>query len=310
MRLSALPTPSRPLFRWGWVWLGLCLTLLAGCGERPAARLPAYAAEPAAGAKTVWALAVHPLHNPGLLQDLYGPVIEAVNARLSGIELRLEASGSYALYEDKLRAAGPELALPNPYQTVRSRDWGYRVVAKVAGDEDFHGLVLRRRGWQPPPPGQPIVVSCPALSALAACMLPRWQLHQDGLDARHPIEVRVVGSQESSILHVAQGLVDLGLTWPPPWRLFQGREPDLAAGLEVHRRTPALTNNGVVARQDLDPQRVEAVVQALVALAAETEGQRRLAAAGLAGFERADDGAYDGVRRFLQDYERVFGSLP
>lgn len=283
---------------------------LGGCGERTPAQLPDYSATPPVAEKAVWVLAVHPLHNPGLLQELYGPLLAWANARLPDLMLRLEASNDYGHFEAKLRARGPELVLPNPYQTVQARDWGYRVVAKVAGDDDFHGLVLRRKGWRPPPPGQPIVVSCPSLSALAACMLPRWQLHVDGLDATHPIEVRVVGSQESSILNVAQGLVDLGLTWPPPWRLFQGREPTQAAGLEVDRRSMALINNGVMAREDLDPQQVLRVVQALQDLSADDEGRRRLAAAGIAGFESADNATYDRVEGFLRDYERVFGRLP
>lgn len=303
----------RPLTRPGRWLVAFLLGVaawLTGCGERTPTHLPDYAATPPASEKTVWVLAVHPLHNPGLLQELYGPLLVWANARLPDLMLRLEASNDYGHFETKLRERGPELVLPNPYQTVQARDWGYRVVAKVAGDDDFHGLVLRRKGWRPPPAGQPIVVSCPSLTALAACMLPRWQLHLDGLDATHPIEVRVVGSQESSILNVAQGLVDLGLTWPPPWRLFQAREPAQAAGLEVDRRSMALINNGVMAREDLDPQQVQRVVQALQDLSADEEGRRRLAAAGIAGFEPADNATYDGVEGFLRDYQQVFGRLP
>lgn len=295
----------------GRMVLGLCLPIvLVGCERPPAAQLPDYGPRPAMAGKAQWVLAVHPLHNPALLHERYGPLVDWANARLADVELRLEASSDYAHFESKLRGREPELALPNPYQTVQALAWGYHVVGKVSGDEDFHGLVLSRRGWQPPAPGEPIRVSCPALTALAACMLPRWQLHQEGLDRKHRLKIEVVGSQESSILNVAQGLVDLAFTWPPPWRLFQQREPAVAATLEVYRRTPALVNNGLVARDDLDPRTVAAVVQALVDLAQDPEGRRRLQQAGLAGFERADDERYEPVRRFLRDYERAFGSLP
>lgn len=286
------------------------LATMAACDRRPPAHLPEYGAQPASSGRATWALAVHPLHSPALLHERYGPLLEWANARLSDVELRLEASSDYPHFESKLRARGPELALPNPYQTVQALAWGYHVIGKVQGDEDFHGLMLRRRGWQPPPPGEPIRVSCPALTALAACMLPRWQLHQDGLDRTHRIKLEVVGSQESSILNVAHGMVDLGFTWPPPWRLFQQREPALAATLEVHRRTPALVNNGLVARDDLDARQVAAVLQALLDLGQDPEGRRRLQQAGLAGFERADDSRYEPVRQFLRDYERIFGGLP
>ncbi|MCS6810249.1 MAG: PhnD/SsuA/transferrin family substrate-binding protein [Tepidimonas sp.] len=308
-----------PAQGWGARIVGLCrlgllggvLLVLAACQRTdPDVQLPAYGERPAPGSKLLWTLAVHPLHNPVTLHERYGPLLEWANARLADVELRLEASSDYAHFEAKLRMRQPELALPNPYQTVRALPWGYHVVGKVSGDEDFHGLVLRRRGWQLPPPGSVIRISCPALTALAGCMLPRWQLHRDGLDRTHRLKIEVVGSQESSILNVAHGLVDLALTWPPPWRLFQQREPKLAATLEVDRRTPALVNNALVARDDLDPQRVAQVVQALVDLARDPEGQRRLAQAGLQGFERANDARYEPVRVFLREYERVFGSLP
>jgi len=122
--------------------------------------------------------------------------------------------------------------------------------------------------------------------------------------------VREVGSQESSILNVAQGLVDLGMTWPPPWRLFQAQYPTIAQDLEVAWRTPPLVNNGIVARADLDPRLVQAVVAALLDVASDEEGRRRLAQAGLSGFESADERRYEPVRAFLQQYTQVFGERP
>ena len=44
----------------------------------------------------VWRFAVHPLHNPGLLQQRYGSLIEWVNVRLSGVQLQLKALGDCA----------------------------------------------------------------------------------------------------------------------------------------------------------------------------------------------------------------------
>lgn len=291
--------------------LALCLALL-GCDPKPATQMPEYASRPAnrAGDKATWVLAVHPLHNPELLHERYGPLLQWANLRLDDVELRLEASIDYPQFETKLRSRIPELALPNPYQVVQAQQWGYHVVAKVAGDDDFRGLILRRRGAAMPAPGEPLRVSCPALTALAGCMMPRWQLHQEGLDRTYRVKIEVVGSQESSILNVAQGLVDLAFTWPPPWRLFQQREPAIAAELEVYRSTEPLVNNGLVARDDLDPRRVVRVVQALVELARDPQGQRLLQAAGLQGFEPADERAYEPVRRFMQAYQQAFGALP
>lgn len=290
----------------------LVVTLLSGCADdAQVTQRPEYARAEAMPKVRHLSFGVHPLHNPGRLMALYGPIIEALNASIPDVAIRLEASRDYADYERKLRERTLDLALPNPYQTVAVAAPAYRVFGKVSGDEDFHGLILRRRDS---PVRQPLdlrgaTFSCPSRTAVAACMLPLLHLRAAGLDVARELEVRSVGSQESSILNVARGLVDAGATWPPPWRSFQKDYPELAAQLEVAWVTENLPNNSLMARADLEPELVERVAQFLFGLSASEEGRRLLVNAEIAGFEPATGARYAPVQAMLARYVELIGPI-
>jgi phosphonate transport system substrate-binding protein len=185
--------------------LGLVLPLiLAACGSEDASpTLPTYSATPPKPMVPVLMLGVHPLHNPAKFLETYGPIVEPLNTTIPEVEIRLEASRDYAEFERKLKQRQLELALPNPYQTVTATQHGYRIFAKVKGDEDFHGLILVRKQQGSPQNVSDLrgkTLSCPALTTLAACMLPLAHLQAEGLDVKHDLKIIAVGSQESSIL--------------------------------------------------------------------------------------------------------------
>lgn len=282
----------------------LALVLVA-CNKEPARYEPAYADKPLVAEEQVLVFAVHPLHNPQKLASLYQPLVDHVNAKLPNVKLRLEASSSYAAFEDKLRRREVHVALPNPYQTVIAEPWGYRVVAKAANDADFRGIILVRKDRRIERAtdlrGQ--AISFPAPTALAATLLPQRWLHDQGLDLKG-VDLRYVGTQESSILNVALGETAAGATSPQAWRSFQGDQPDLAAQLTVKWETHALVNNSIMVRDDVDPAIAQSMREALVALPEDDAGRQVLRRLEISGFEAADSRTYDAVRDFLRDFER------
>lgn len=285
----------------------------AGCrsDERVAVR-PQYLQTGEAQQRPRLSFGVHPLHNPVRLMAMYGPIVKALNSALPEFDIHLEASLDYADYERKLRGGTLAFALPNPYQTVVVAAPGYRVFGKVARDDDFHGLILRRKdngGLRVPADLLGKTFSCPSRTAVAACMLPLMYLQQGGLDVARGLTVTSVGSQESSILNVVRGMVDAGATWPPPWRAFQREHPELASQLEVAWRTDSLPNNSLMARSDMDPALVKRVAQVLFSLSATEEGRRLLAGAEIAGFEPASEDTYAPVSVFLRRYAELIGPL-
>lgn len=302
--------PVNPLRR-RWLILAAGTTLLTACkGQEKGVYTPEFGPAPAEQEK-VYRFGVHPLHNPRRLFEVYGPLLDYLSRTIPIANFRLEASRDYAEYDRKLRERHFDFALPNPYQTLKALERGYRVFAKMGDDHNFRGIILIRKdsGIQRVTDLRGKAVSYPAPTALAATMLPQHYLHTHGLDINQDIENRYVGSQESSILNVYQGHTAAGATWPPPWQALVRERPELAEALEVKWQTESLPNNSLVARDDVPEAVVTALRTELLRLQEHPEGQALLARLPLSRFEAADDMTYQPVRTFIQNFSATVRPL-
>lgn len=286
--------------------LSLMIFFLSGCDRDAEVRyIPLYS-EIAPLSKNIYIFGIHPLHNPTRLFEVYQPLLNYINARLKGAELRLEASRNYAAYDKKLFGGHFHFSLPNPYQTVTSTGHGYKIFGKMGDDKDFRGIILVRRDsdieYVSDLKGK--IVSYPAPTALAATMMPQWFLHTHGIDIDHDITNDYVGSQESSIMNVYLGRSAAASTWPPPWRAFIKERPEIAEKVMVKWQTAALPNNGLVVRKDVPKAIVDVVSSIIFSLHTHPEGMKILEAMELSRYEVADDETYAPVRRFLKRFER------
>jgi phosphonate transport system substrate-binding protein len=286
----------------------LTLGILSGCGrEPPPSAGPRYSDKPAAEAKEVYRLAIHPLHNPEKLFSVYQPLVDDLNQHLgNGHRFVLEASRDYQEFERKYRNQEAEFILPNPWQTLDAMKTGYQVIATAGDNADFKGIFIVRKdsGITTPADLRGKVVSYPSHTALAACVMPQYYLHQRGIDVNHDITNHYVGSQESSIMNAYLRESAAGATWPPPWRLFQRDHPREAAELKVIWETPPLMNNSVMARNDVPAAVREGVRLRLLELDKTPEGRRILAGAETARFHPANDASYQPVRDFVAIFEK------
>ena len=288
--------------------------VLAACGGWPdtdstvnaAASGPRYATAPADRRGRAYRLAVHPLHNPVKLQRAYQPLIDHLQHELPELRFQLEASRDYAAFERKLQADGPELLLPNPWQTLKAMQAGYSVIAMAGDPEDFRGLILVRRdgGIQRPADLVGQQVSCPSPTALAACIMPQYFLQQQGVRVGRDFTSLYVGSQESSILSVYHRRAAAAATWPPPWRAFQLEHPIEAAELKVMWQTAPLLNNSVMVRGDVPTEVRGRLRCVLLALNDSAGGRHVLSARQTARFFDADDQRYEQVRDYVARFER------
>lgn len=294
------------------LFLGLVAVVLIACGQNEADKqsLPQFTATSPAGVKE-YIFAIHPLHNPARLFEIYGPLVDYLNRNIPEAVFKLEASRNYEEFEKKLYARKPDFALPNPYQTLNSLRYGYHVIAKMGDDYKFTGVILVRRdsGIEKVSDLKGKKVSYPALTALAATMMPQYFFQTHGLDVNRDIENLYVGSQESSIMNVYLGNVAAGATWPLPWEAFQKEHPDKARELEVKWETEPLINNGVVARDDVPRPLARRVAQLLDTLHTTEEGKAILARMPLSRFELADDRRYHVIESFLHKFSRAVRPL-
>jgi phosphonate transport system substrate-binding protein len=310
MTPNDMRTAGSPLKKIGLrALLGFCavLPLLggAGCKDKAAVAGPVYAPQSAYKNDRNFAFAVHPLYNPVKLNEVYQPLILELDARIPNATFDLEASRNYAEYEAKIRARKPEVLLPNPWQTLLAMKSGYHVIAMAGDPLDFKGIFIVRKDS---PVKQPIdlkgkAVSYPAPTALAACIMPQYFLHQHGINVKKDLLNKYVGSQDSSIMNVFLGLTAAAATWPPPWRAFQKENPEKAADLKVIWETEPLINNAVMARDDLPAEVQSALAGMLTHLHETPEGRKALDSAGIDRFRPATDRDYQIVRDFVATFE-------
>lgn len=256
-------------------------------------------------------IGIHPLHNPERLHSIFSPLAEYLSQKIPNARFKIEASRNYAEFDRKLYAGEFAIALPNPYQTVNSLKHGYKVFGKMGDDENFRGIILVRKdsGIKEVADLKGKAVSFPAPTALAATMMPQYYLQTNGLNIKQDIEIRYVGSQESSIMDVYLGNVAAAATWPPPWRLLSKERPELAAELYPIWQTASLPNNALVARGDVAPEVIAKVGKELFTLHENPQGRGILAAMGLSQFEEAEDKDYDPVLVFLEKYADALKGL-
>lgn len=285
---------------------GIALLLLAACERAPDEQALRYSATPPTESRPVYRLAIHPLHNPKKLAEAYQPLITYLDRVIPEVRIELEASRDYQSYETKFRARAPQLLLPNPWQTLEAMKSGYHVIAMAGDAEDFRGIFIVRRDSAIATPAdlKGKTVAYPSPTALAACIMPQYFLHQHGVDVNRDINNVYVGSQESSIMNVYLRQADAGATWPLPWRLFERDHPTEAAQLQVIWQTPSLLNNSLMVRDDTPPAIAHQLQQALLGLTDSQEGQAILDAMSTARFHRADDATYRPVSDYITNFER------
>lgn len=291
----------RTIKRWGML---LATALLTGCGGQEQAPLqPEFSARPASDSR-VYVVGIHPLHNPKRLFEVYSPIIKHIEAHIPGSTFRLEASRNYDEFDKKLYSGHFDFAMPNPYQTVRSLKHGYRVFGKMGDDDNFRGIILVRKdsGIRKVTDLKGKKVAYPAVTALAATMMPQYYLHTHGLDVNRDIENLYVGSQESSIMNVLRGHVAAAATWPVPWKTFSKENPELAQQLEIKWQTGTLPNNGWVARKDIAPELVASFATQLFDLNTHAQGREMLARLQISRFEAASDVTYQPVIEYLNEF--------
>lgn len=283
------------------------LLLAMACGQEPENLGPKYqAADSKRDSQPRYRFAVHPLHNPAKLMQQYQPLLDYLNSKLTNAELGLEASRDYADYESKIMQGRPDILLPNPWQTLQAMDKGYEVIAMAGDPDDFKGVFIIRNDS---PIRDPLdlkgkSVSYPAPTALAACVMPQYYLHEHGIDINTDIENQYVGSQESAIMNAYIGKTAAAATWPPPWREFHKDHPEEAKQLKLIWETKPLINNSVMVRKDIPGVLKQQLRIHLIALKNTDEGRSILQRMETTAFYKADDATYDVIRQYVARFEQ------
>ncbi|MEW5892569.1 MAG: PhnD/SsuA/transferrin family substrate-binding protein [Pseudomonadota bacterium] len=256
----------------------------------------------------VYSFAPHPYLTPKELYAAYEPIMRYLERKIPGAKFQVETSTDYADYEAKIASRRFHFGLPNPYQTVLSLGHGYHVIAKMAPDEDFRGLMVVRKDRKPRQPGdlagQPLCFPSP--TAVAATMLPLLYLHDHGLNLKES-PIKYVGSPASAIMHVYTGDAAACGVSIRHWRIWRQDNADKASELDTLWLTGSLPHNSVIARDDVPANLARQVGAALIAMDKDPQLDQTQFRAGQSHFEPANDATYKVMAQFLKRYDEAIG---
>lgn len=289
----------------------LALTLLSGCERNNTEKYqPDYSSNSPFTHK-VYIFGVHPQRNPKKLHEVFGPMVDYLNQQLPDVRFIFEASRNFQSFDKKVNQRHFDFVLPNPYGTLLAIDMGYHVFGQMGNQGDLRGLILVRkdsnihavadlRGKD---------IGFPGPTALAATIMPKYFLQQQGLNIKSDIQAHYVGSMESSLLSIQMGAVAAGTAYPPAWRMFQQQQPAAASELKVIWKTEPLPDNSLMARDDTPDELVRRVADTLFNMRQTSTGKRVLNHMDLMAFIPADNDTYLPVRTFITQYESQIGPV-
>lgn len=257
----------------------------------------------------VFIFGVHPYANPQTLFADYEPIVKYLEQKIPNTKFKLEASKDYADYEDKLANKKFHFSLPNPYQTLLGIENDYKVIAKMTPDEDFGGLIIKRKDSKINSfndlKNKSICFVSP--SAVAATMLPLMFLHDKGVDTAKDLKIKYVGSQDSTILNAKSGECDVSGSTVRFFRSWSKKNPELAKDIVILWETEPFIHNAIIARGDVDKNIAKKVADALVGLSKDSSVDQSQFKKEQQFFELATNKTYDKASKFFKKYDKAIG---
>ena len=256
----------------------------------------------AAGTDRHYRLGVLPLQSPTKLAGMFMPLVALVEDAL-GHPVQFVTAPSFSRFMDRVAQRQYDIIYLNPLLYSQARSYGYRAVAKVAG-EPFTGILVARRDTRlrlddPVSLRKGLRIGFPDPEAYAATVMTRQYLRKLGIDVDKQFQVEYFGSQDSALLALHAGLVDLVGTWRPSYRSMPAAIRD---DLQVIAETPPQPQMPVAVRDDMPSAESRRLVSLLTHLDDSEAGRRALEALGFRqGFAPASDAEYRGIGREDQD---------
>lgn len=245
-----------------------------------------FLAPQAAKAERVLIFGVVPQQSATRLAQVWVPFLEAFEAR-TGLTFKFTTAKDIPTFEACLAKRAYDVAYMNPYHyAVVHETAGYEAFAHQS-DKKLKGVLVTRvdSDIEGLDDLQDQAIAFPSPAAFGASVLPRAELALQ--DIR--IEPSYVKSHDSVYRGVALGLFPAG---GGVVRTFGNIPDDLKAQLRIFHRTDAYTPHAFATAAELDPE----IRAALVSAIADIHEPDVLGPLGMAGFQIADDRAWDDVR--------------
>ncbi|MEJ2478791.1 MAG: phosphate/phosphite/phosphonate ABC transporter substrate-binding protein [Acidihalobacter sp.] len=219
---------------------------------------------------------VLPLQSPTKLAEMFMPLAVYLQDRLHR-PVQFVTAPNFSTFMRRVAANEYDIVYLNPLLFAQAEQHGYRAVAKVAG-EPFTGiLVVRRqspiRRVTPAEFDQGLTIGFPDPRAYAATVMTRSYLRQRGIDVDKCCRVRYFGSQDSALVALDSGIVDVAGTW---WPSLRSMPASVRANLRVIAETPPQPQMPIALSVKLPAELQRKITKDLLALAKTPRGRKVL----------------------------------
>lgn len=240
---------------------------------------------------------VLPLQSPTKLAEMFMPLADYLQHRLHR-PVQFVTAPSFATFMRRVNARQYDIVYLNPLLFTQAELSGYRAVVKVAG-EPFTGILVVRKNspierLNAKDVSHGLVIGFPDPRAYAATVMTRSYLKQQGIDVAACCSVRYFGSQDSVLVALNSGLVDIAGTW---WPSLRSMAPAVRANLRVVAETPPQPQMPIAVSAKLPPRLQRAITSAFLDLRKTPDGRRVLDRLGFPdGFAATSDAEYAQVK--------------
>ncbi|MHB8347906.1 MAG: phosphate/phosphite/phosphonate ABC transporter substrate-binding protein [Acidiferrobacterales bacterium] len=240
---------------------------------------------------------VLPLQSPTMLAGMFLPLTDALQHALHR-PVQFVTAPSFASFMRRVRRREYNIIYLNPLLYTRARRWGYHVIVKVAGGP-FAGILVVRRdspihilGPHALPPG--LRIGFPDPNAYAATIMTRQLMETRGIHVNRNMKVKYFGSQDSALMAVYYGMVDMAGTWLPSLRSMPRH---VQQALRVVAQTPPQPQMPIAVRDDMPARDADRIRKLLTHLTTTANGRAVLRHLGFSqGFVVAHNREYDEVK--------------
>jgi len=211
-------------------------------------------------------------------------------SRKTGYSFQFRSATDVTTFERRIAAGEYDFAYYNPLLYATSRESGYQAIAKEKNTK-LTGIVVvpKESPYRDLKDIDGATVAFPAPTAFAAAVLPQMMARKIGIN----IVPKYVSSHESVYRTVAHGLYPAG---GGIIKTFENVEPAVRDQLRILWTSQAYTAHPVAAHPRIPPHVAQRVLDALMAMEKDPEGQAMLKMTNFKGFVPAKDSDYDDIR--------------
>ncbi|MES2432080.1 MAG: phosphate/phosphite/phosphonate ABC transporter substrate-binding protein [Bacteroidota bacterium] len=235
------------------------------------------------------------------------PMIDYLNAHLSGVKVKLKACVTYDEYMDDLKTDKLDITFISGIGGIKLESHGYSIVGKVSDDNSYTGAIFIKKdpAIKKPADLKGKRIGIVPSKVMPGTMMPLYYLYQNGLNVNDDI-VRVEASSfESAIITTYMGKTDAGVCLKRSWDVYVKSHPETLNELELKWETPPQINNALLVKEDIDSKIIAQITDVLFSMHTTPEGRAALSKVGVTGMEKANSDTYKPMMEFKRKYDDV-----